>query len=326
MIRIPQSYQLGENYLAFKNEVLSYSDFVHASFMDQAPPNIQSTSFLKSEHTDQLIGIVLNASDHDLIATMGYVMKEGRFFSKEFLSDSNAVVINETAARMFDFKTIEGKRIGFSDDNMFNVIGVVRDFNFASLKSDIKPMATFLSPENTTNFVVRVTAGDPTEKIDVLQSVWKKYAEGKPFQYSFVDEDYDLLFRAEQRLGTVFLVFTGMAIVIACLGLFGLITYTAAQRTKEIGIRKVLGASQGQVVFLLVSAIGRLLLISFVISIPIAWYGLEQWLQSFAYRTTFDTLSVLVACVAGLSIVLLTVGYRSLRAASANPVDSLKNE
>jgi putative ABC transport system permease protein len=209
---------------------------------------------------------------------------------------------------------------------MYNVIGVVGDFNFASLKSDIKPIAIFLNREVRNNFVVRIVPGNPTEKIDQLQSIWKKYADGKPFQYAFVDEDYDLLFRAEQRLGTVFLVFTFMAIVIACLGLFGLITYTAAQRTKEIGIRKVLGASQLQVVVLLLSAIGRLLLISFVISIPVAWYGLDQWLQSFAYRTTFDAYSVIVACLAGVGIVLLTVGYRSLRAASVNPVDSLKNE
>lgn len=326
MIRMPQSYQLGDNYRVFKEEVLRHSDFIHGSFTEQVPPNIQSTSFLKSEHTDQLIGIVMNASDHDLVATMGYEMKQGRFFSKEFPSDSGAVVINETAARMFDFDTIEGKRIGFSDEDMYNVIGVVRDFNFASLKSDIKPMAIFLNQEVRNNFVVRIVPGNPTEKIDRLQSIWKKYADGKPFQYAFVDEDYDLLFRAEQRLGTVFLVFTFMAIVIACLGLFGLITYTAAQRTKEIGIRKVLGASQLQVVVLLLSAIGRLLLISFVISIPVAWYGLDQWLQSFAYRTTFDAYSVIVACLAGVGIVLLTVGYRSLRAASVNPVDSLKNE
>lgn len=326
MIRIPQSYMLAGNSEAFKEEVLRNSGFLDATFVRSVPPNIQATGFLKSEHTDQLVGIVINFSDHDLVATMGYEMKAGRFFSKEFLSDTSAVVINETAARMFEFANHEGKRIGFADDDMYNVIGVVRDFNFASLKSDIKPMAIFLNKDVKTNFVARLAPGDHGEKIDMLQNIWKKHADGKPFEYAFVDEDYDLLFRAEQRLGTVFLVFTFMAIIIACLGLFGLITYTAAQRTKEIGIRKVLGASQGQVVFLLLSAIGRLLLISFLFSIPIAWYGLDQWLQSFAYRTTFDIYSVIVACLAAAGIVVLTVGYRSMRAAAANPADSLKNE
>lgn len=326
MIRVPHSNMLGGNSEAFKEDLLRRSDFVQASFMQSVPPNIRSTGFLKPEHSSQLVGIVINVSDHDLISTMGYEMKAGRFFSKDFPSDTGAVVLNETAARLFEFDSHEGKRVGFSDDNMYNIIGIVRDFNFASLKSDIKPMAIFLYKEVNNNFVVRAAPGDPAEKVEILQSTWKKYADGKPFEYSFVDEDYDLLFRAEQRLGTVFMVFTFMAIVIACLGLFGLITYTAAQRTKEIGIRKVLGASQGQVVFLLLKAIGRLLLIAFVIAIPVAWYGLDQWLQSFAYRTSFDVYSVAIAGFAGLVIVLLTVGYRSIRAAAANPADSLKNE
>ena len=174
--------------------------------------------------------------------------------------------------------------------------------------------------------VARIGPGDLSEKIDLAHTIWNKYAAGAPFEYSFIDDDYDQLFRAEQRLGIVFTVFTILAIFIACLGLFGLITYIASQRTKEIGIRKVLGATAGQLTILLLSDLMRLVVISLVIAIPIAWYGMDQWLQSFAYRTNFDVFSALIAGLSGLVIALVTVGFRSLRAASVNPVDSLKNE
>ncbi|HMJ67922.1 MAG TPA: ABC transporter permease [Cyclobacteriaceae bacterium] len=328
VLRIPQSFMLGGNHSAFKEEMLRHSEFVDASYSESLPPDVSSTGFIKADHSDQLVSVYLNASDYDFAKTMRYEMKSGRFFSREFISDSNAVVINEACARMMDFDSHEGKKLGFGggDNTLYHVIGIVKDFNFASLKSNIQPIAMFLNKGADNNFVVRMTPGDPGPKIELAQSIWKKYANGNPFQYSFIDEDYDRLFRAEQRLGKVFVALTVMAVVIACLGLFGLITYTTAQRTKEIGIRKVLGASPVQLTLLLLSNMTRLLLISFLISIPLAWYGMDQWLQSFAYRTDFDILSVVIAGVAGLLIAVLTVGYRSVRAALINPVDSLRNE
>jgi putative ABC transport system permease protein len=326
ILRIPQTYMLGEHYTAFKEEIVKHPGFVSASFTQSLPPKIASTGFLKVKGSAQLVGTFLCSADQDLVATMGYQVKSGRYFSREFLSDSNAVVINEACARLLGLDDYEGKQIGFADDNMYHLIGIIKDFNFESLKSDVEPLSIFFNAEAKRMLAVRVTPENLQEKISFVEATWKKYANGQPFEYSFVDEDFDSLFRAEQRLGSVFAVFTTLAIFIACLGLFGLVTYMAAQRTKEIGIRKVLGASLGQVTILLLSDLIRLVVISFVIAIPIAWYGMDQWLQSFAYRTDFDILSVLIAGVSGLVIALITVGYRSLKAASANPVDSLKNE
>lgn len=326
ILRVRETFALGDNFMAFKEELLGHSEFLHASYSESLPPNITSSTFFKVEHTEQLVSCYFNVADYDLVETMGYRMKSGRYFSRDFLTDTSAIVVNEAAARLLGFDTHEGKRIGFNDENMYNVVGIIQDFNFASLRSNIQPLVILLHKDIRLNLTARIAPGDPAEKIGLAHTIWKKYANGAPFEYSFIDEDYDQLFRAEQRLGKVFIVLTSMAVVIACLGLLGLITYTTAQRAKEIGIRKVLGASQANVVVLLLSNVGRLLTIAFVISIPVAWYGLDQWLQSFAYRTSFDAWSVIIAGLAGLSIVILTVGYRSLRAASANPVDSLKNE
>jgi putative ABC transport system permease protein len=326
ILRLKETFALGENFNVFKEELLSHSEFLHASYAVSLPPNINSTTFLRAEHSEQLVGFFVNTSDYDLVETMGYQMKHGRYFSRDFPSDTSAVVINEAGARLLGFDTSEGKRIGFNEKEMFNVIGIVRDFNFASLKSSVQPMAIFLNKNVRRHLVARIGPGDPSEKIDLAHTIWNKYAAGAPFEYSFIDDDYDQLFRAEQRLGIVFTVFTILAIFIACLGLFGLITYIASQRTKEIGIRKVLGATAGQLTLLLLSDLMRLVVISLVIAIPIAWYGMDQWLQSFAYRTNFDVFSALIAGLSGLMIALVTVGFRSLRAASVNPVDSLKNE
>ncbi|MBT1684979.1 ABC transporter permease [Dawidia soli] len=326
ILRIPQTYVLGDHCLTFKDELMKHAGFANASFAQALPPNILSTVFLKVKGSQQLVGTYLCAADQDLVATMGYEMKSGRYFSRDFLSDSSAVVINEACAKLLGVEDHEGKQVGFADDDMYTVIGIMKDFNFESLKSEVQPLAIFLNPEVNRTLAVRLTPGDMQEKIAFAEATWKKYANGQPFEYSFVDEDFDSLFRAEQRLGTVFAAFTVLAILIACLGLFGLITYTAAQRTKEIGIRKILGATAGQVAVLLLSDLVRLVLISFVIAIPLAWYGMEQWLQSFAYRTDFDLFSVLIAGACGLLIAVGAVGYRSFKAASVNPVESLKNE
>jgi putative ABC transport system permease protein len=326
ILRVAQTYVLGNHYTAFKEELLKHPGITHGSFAQALPPNIYSTGFLKMKGSQQLVGTFFVGADQDLLTTMGYEMKSGRYFSNEILSDSNAVVINETCARLLGMKDTEGQQVVLEADDNYDVIGVIRDFNFKSLKSEVQPMVIYLNAEARSTLALRMTPGDLSEKVSFVEATWKKYANGQPFEKSFVDEDFDSLFRAEQRLGGVFIAFTVLAIFIACLGLFGLITYIAAQRTKEIGIRKVLGASATQVTVLLLSDLIRLVVIAFAIAVPMAWYGMNQWLQSFAYRTDFDFVSVLIAGAFGFLIALLTVGYRSLKAASVNPVDSLKSE
>jgi putative ABC transport system permease protein len=326
VVRIWQAYLLGSNFQTFKTELLSHSEFSNASFASHLPPEIDNTGFIKVEGAEQIVSTYFFTTDYDFLKTINGRMKEGRFFSPDFLSDSSAIVLNASAARMLDFKLSEGKKITFGSNNPLNVVGVIDDFNFLSLKSDVQPLMFFLGKEAKGTMAIRFTAGNPAPKLELLQEIWKKHANGQALEYSFIDEDFDSQFRAEQRLGVVFAVFTSLAIFIACLGLFGLITYMAGQRMKEIGIRKVLGASASQVTVLLLSDLMKLVFISFVIAIPIAWYGMEQWLQSFAYRTNFDVMSVLIAGAAGILIAVVTVGYRSLRAAATNPVDVLKNE
>ncbi len=325
ILTISQTRVLGTNAEAFKQELLSHTDFTHASYAQALPPNIENTFFVKAENSDQLLASYFTESDYDLQVTMGYEMKSGRFFSREFASDSSAVVINEACARLLGYDTHENKSLSYGENGKWNVIGIVKDFNYTSLRSSVQPLVIFLR-KNLRTMAVRMTPGNVQAKVALVESLWKKHSGGKAFEYSFVDEDFDKTFRSEQRLSTVFATFTVIAIFIACLGLFGLITYIAGQRVKEISIRKVLGANVGQITLLLLRDLITLVMVAFLIAVPLAWYGMEKWLQSFAYRVNFDAYSVMIAGTVALLIAVVTVGYRSVRAAGVNPVDSLKNE
>jgi putative ABC transport system permease protein len=325
IIKISESDGLSNQANAFKNELLKHSEFVDASYANQLPPHVVNTLFVKSGDTGEMYASYHIAVDYDHLKTMGYQMKSGRFFSKDFPSDSSAVIINETCAKMMGYENHEGKHVEFGNTKKWNVIGIIKDFNFESLRGEIRPLVMFVS-EREIMMAVRMTPGSSETKIELAESIWKKFATGAPFQYSFIDEDFDSQFRAEQRMGKLFWVFTTMAIFIACLGLFGLITFTSRLRVKEIGIRKVMGATVSQIVLLLSGSLLRLVLIAFIIAVPITWYGMNQWLQSFAYRTNFDFVLVIVAGVTGMLIAVLTIGYKSYKAASGNPVNSLKNE
>jgi putative ABC transport system permease protein len=247
------------------------------------------------------------------------------FFSQEIVGDSTAVVINEACARLLGYDTHENKRIAAFKDEKWNVIGIVEDFNYADLKKSIQPLVIFLG-EYQANMAVRLTPGNVTAKVELVESLWKKYSGGRPFAYSFIDDEFDALFRSEQRLGKVFASFTIVAIFIACLGLLGLATYTTAQRVKEISIRKVLGANIREITVLLLRDLLALVLIAFVLAVPLSWYGMEQWLQSFAYRVNFDVYAAIFAGAGSALIAMLTIGYQSLKAARVSPVEALKRD
>jgi putative ABC transport system permease protein len=187
-------------------------------------------------------------------------------------------------------------------------------------------MVMFLSSPPNWDIAVRLTPGNPAEKIKRLGEVWKKFAPNSPFEYSFIDQNFDAKFKAEQRLSDVIVVFTTLAIFIACLGLFGLATFTAEQRSKEISIRKIMGATVSQVVVLLSKDFVKLVLLALVIAIPVTWYGINQWLQGFAYRIDFNLVIPLLAGAGALLIALVTVSFQSIKAAIRNPVNSLKND
>jgi putative ABC transport system permease protein len=239
-------------------------------------------------------------------------------------SDSAHVILNETAVKEAGIKDPVGKQFTLWQTKA-TIIGVVKDFNYASLKQRIEPSVFFFQPANWRLFI-KTNGKDATDAIAAAQDIWTKYVPDYPFSYSFVDEDYDALYKSEQRTGLLFNVFAFVAILISCLGLFGLAAYTAQVKTKEIGIRKVLGATVTNIVQLLAKDFVSLVVISLVIAVPIGWWAMNSWLQDFVFRISIAWWVFFLAGGLAIFIALLTVGMHALRAALANPVKSLKEE
>ena len=261
--------------------------------------------------------------DHDFLPLMEYELVAGRFFSRDFPSDSAAAVVNEKAAALL----FNGDPIGktLENDMHYTVIGVIKNFNFESLKNDIKPLVFYLQP-NQRYVHVRLQPGDFSKAIARLEMEWKKTASEVPFSYSFLDQSYDNLYKQEIQLGMLFSVFTMLALLIACLGLIGLAAYTAQQRKKEISVRKVLGASVPMIVALLSKQFIKLVIISFLVALPIAWYLTREWLDSFAFKTEVPVYITVAGGVAVIIVAFASVFYQSIRAGFTNPVESLKEE
>lgn len=329
VVGLLHTMSLKNNAAAFKNEIIANPLFKGASFSNNLPPNISWNSAFRKGGSEQDFLLSIYQVDHDHLKTMGYEIVEGRFYSKEFPSDTAAIILNETAYRQMGFKNLdEAVVLTYQSETPtpLKVIGVVRDFNYQSLRENVTPMAMLLGPEPNFEMAVRLSAENIREQIAVLESLWKKYAPGAPFEYSFVDQNFDALFRAEQRMSQIILVFTILAIGIACLGLFGLAAYTAEQRAKEMSIRKVMGASASHVMLLMSRDFAALVVIAFLIATPLAWYFTETWLQGFANRISIDYSVVVLSGVASLIIALLTISYQSVRAATESPVKAMRSE
>jgi putative ABC transport system permease protein len=286
----------------------------------------------KSPTEDNMVSIQTWEVDYDYVKTLGMKIIAGRDFDKNFLSDSSAVIVNQSALRAFGYldDPIGKKIVTFGDDQLktlrtSTIIGVVEDFHYESLRQAIGPLALFI--DSSTGFIsFRFKSENTSEVISMIEQHWKKLGPGVPFDYSFLDEDFGKMYAAEQRLGDIFTVFAVLAIVIACLGLFALTAFTAEQRTKEIGIRKVLGASVSGIVLLLSKEFGKLILIAFVLATPAAWFGIDKWLESYTYKTEIGVLVYVFAGVAAFSIAWLTMSFQSIRAALANPIKALRSE
>jgi putative ABC transport system permease protein len=274
--------------------------------------------------------------DHDYVETMQMKIVAGRNFSREIATDADdAFLINETAARQLGWDDPLGKYLerpaSRNDDGSWNwqrgsVIGVVQDFHFRSLRESIDPMVMYILPASFSYFFVRVQSSDLPATLAFLEEKWRAFEPNLPFDYFFLDEVFDQMYRTEQRLGKIFGAFSFLAIFIACLGLFGLAAFAAEQRTKEIGVRKVLGATVGNIVLLVSKEFTKLVLMAFVVATPLAYYLMRQWLQDFAYRTAIGWWVIASAGVLALGIALLTVSYQSLKAALTNPVEALRYE
>ncbi len=259
--------------------------------------------------------------------TVGYRIKEGRDFSKQFATDSAAIIINEAAVSYMGMKDPVGKIVRYNLEP-FTIVGVINNMVMESPYEPIRPMVYFVSYTRVSDFyTIRLKRNLPmNESISRIGPVYKKFSQDNPFEYTFVDEVYDRKFQSEARIGKLASVFAGLAIFISCLGLFGLAAFVAERRTKEIGIRKVLGASILDLWVMLSKEFTILVIVSCFISIPIAWYFMDKWLQDFTYRVTVSWWLFAIAGLSALLIALLTVSFQAIKAAIANPVRSLRSE
>jgi len=328
VIRLQHTWSLGNNSKAFKNELTAYPEFTNASFVSEVPPYLTWTNAFRTSGSEQDYLLQTCEVDVDNLETMKYTMAQGRFFSRDFRSDTAAVVINEAAFKYLGLTTIENQTIfkyGDAPLRQLKIIGVIKDFNYESLHNSIKPLVFMPGAERNGVLAIRMSSGGVQDKVKLLERTWKKYSTA-PLEFTFLDQDFDKLFRSEQRLGKIILLFTGLTIFIACLGLFGLATYMGEQRAKEISIRKVLGASIPQVIQLLLKDLTILVIIAFFIAAPVGIYVMHQWLQGFAYRVAIDGWAILFAGLVSVFIALLSIGFQSMRAARENPVKALKSE
>lgn len=274
--------------------------------------------------------------DADYIETLGMELVEGRNFSDERETDRNAVILNEAAADRFGFEEPIGEVIAIyasNDDGSINqevilefeIIGVVKNFHYKSLRDNITPLGLFYEPSYG-NVAFKIAGENAGMAIDLLEEEWNNRAAGQPFIYSFLDERFDRMYRSENRVQNLMASFSVLAIFIACLGLFGLSAYSAERRSKEIGIRKIMGASISSVLGLMSKEFLQLIIVSFVIAAPVSYFAMQQWLQEFTYRTEIGVTVFALAGIGTLIIAMTTVSWQSIKAAVANPVDSLRSE
>jgi putative ABC transport system permease protein len=315
---------------SFKNEVQQIPGVEAGSMTNNLPTDNSWSTNIYSKDAAQSAGQVTGLGqweiDADFIPTMGMRMAKGRNFSPQLPTDSNAILMNETAASLLGF-TDPLSHVLYFKGGPHNIIGVVKDFNAGSLRNKIAPIIFHLS-ESRNNMAFRIQAKNIPAIIAQIENKYHGVDQmaGSPFMYSFMDADFNRLYNAEQRTGKIFIYFAFFAVMIACLGLFGLVTYAAEQRTREIGIRKVLGASVAGIVALLSKDFLKLVLISLVIASPVAWLLMNKWLQNFAYRIDINWWVFAVAAFLAIVITVITVSFRAIAAALANPVDCLLSE
>jgi putative ABC transport system permease protein len=311
-------------YQSFKNELLTHPEIASITTTSGDLTYVGNSSNRhdwEGKDPDHQVLIHQLSIDYDFIKSFKIDLAAGRDFSRDIASDSGAYILNEEAIRQMGLENPVGKRF-----NKGTIIGVVKDFHFKSVRDKIEPLVMFIWLDQYAKVYIRLAPDKVQQGLAVVEKAYAKFNPDKPFEYSFLDEDFDEQYRSEQRTGIIFNYFAFIAIFISCLGLFGLVMFATEQRTKEIGIRKVLGASLQNVILLISTDFIKLVLIANVIAIPLAWYSMNQWLDSFAYHVDLRWTTFLIASVSSILIAWLTMSYQSLKAASANPVESLRSE
>lgn len=339
---IHDAYTLDTNLNVYKEELLKEPEFKNATISSYLPVS----GFSMNDQTfwpkgdDPVQGNTSSTQvwrvDTDYIPTLGMEIIEGRNFSEDRGADENTVILNEALANRFGFEEPLGEVIttftqrpdgNFDTENLreFTVIGIVKNFHFRSLRENIAPLGLFKGTSRG-NVIFKIDSQDAGTALAKLENSWKEMAPGQPFNYSFLDERFDRMYRTENRVSNLVFAFSVLIIIIACLGLFGLSAYSAEQRTKEIGIRKVLGASVSGIVSLVSKDFLKLILISFLMAAPVGYFIMQQWLKEFTYKTNIGFDVFLISGIGIILIASITVSWQSIKAALTNPVKSLKSE
>ncbi len=313
----------------FFNELRKIPGVVHAGGTNHGlVGNVSSNPELSWEGKSPEDRIVFERFfvDYDFYETMEFGMASGRWFSREFASDSSKLIINETAATVMGFSAEEalGQRIQLSKGVFLEIVGVVEDFHYMSLHEPVKP--AYFQMEYTWYVAARLEAGKEEEALEGIQTLYQEFAPGFIFDYAFLDRNYQALYESEKRVGTLSSYFAGLAIIISCMGLFGLVAFTAERRVKEIGVRKVLGATTSNIVMMLSKDFTQLVIVAIIIAVPIAYFFVLEWLAQFAYTIDLSIWIFLGAAIVSLVIAWLTVSSQAYKAANADLVKSLKNE
>lgn len=332
VLYLPDGRLMGQNQDAFKQSVLQDSRVVAATISRSVPGDVfmDGTEVYPVNQNGNGTEIHMNIYhvDYDYVKTLGIKIKEGRYFSKDFGSDSGtAAVINEAAVRELGWNNTNpvGKTIVRSGQQKLKVIGVMNDFNYASAKQKIAPLMMLLG-NNYGGLIIKIKTTDVTNFLNDLKAKWNSFNPQGPLSYTFLDEKFAALYASELRTQQIFSAFAMLAIIIATLGLFGLSAFVIEQRTKEIGIRKVLGASVQNVLVLVSKEFLSLVLIAFIISIPVTFFAMNKWLQNYAYRINIAWWVFALAGMVALLIAIVTISFQAIKAAVANPVKSLRTE
>ena len=324
---------LRQDYPALKKELLQHSGVVSVSATSGYPGNVlggytMSAQGLAEMDFPSVVGLTV---DGDFVETAGIELIAGKGLPKTYNPEQGYFyLINEAALKRIGWQKDEaiGRWVNLHGGRRGELVGITKNFHFASLHSAIEPLAMFLSPKSYDYdyLLVKLNTSDIRHTVNLIEQTWEKMVFHRPFEYTFVDQEFEALYRSEDRLSQIFILFTGLAVLIACLGLLGLISFTAEQRTKEIGIRKVLGASVSSIVVLLSKDFLKLVFISIFIAVPIAYLAMQQWLQEFAYRIDIGISTLVFSGILALLIALLTVSYQSIKAALSNPAKSIRYE
>jgi ABC-type transport system, involved in lipoprotein release, permease component len=335
IITLPYSSELNKTFDAFRTELLTNSNIKNASRSSRIPTGrLLDAMGARMSSGDTLAPVTADikfvSADQDFIPTYGVKVLAGRGFSRDFTTDTSAFLINEAASKVLGFKSNEeavGKDFGYGN-RKGKLIGVFNDFHFESMHQKIVPLVLLIptNPFFYGRISIKVSGNNLPAALSYIEKTWKKFLPETPYQYTFLDENFAKLYDAEEKQKTLLTIFACLAIFIACLGLFGLSAFAISQRIKEIGIRKVLGASVTSIVQLLSKDFLKLVMISAIIAFPVAWYSMKNWLQDFAYRISIPWWIFIAALIIAAFIALFTISFQAIKAAISNPVKSLRTE